>query len=227
VFVPLNTAVPLSTFVKSNAPLTTPLNVKVLLLPMALALNKVIALLSVAGFVADKAPLLLVPVPLSLMVLVFESVPLKFISNVAPAVTLVSVVLPSPVIVLIRNVPCETVVVPLYVLFPVKTTVPAPVFVKLNAPSTTPANVSVPVPPMLLLLPNVMVLFNADVFEPVNAPLPPTPVPLIVIVFVFANTPMIFMSNVAPDVTLVPLVLPRAALEAMLKVPLLTVVLPL
>ena len=102
-----------------------------------------------------------------------------------------------------------------------------PALVTANAPLTTPLNVAVPVPPMVLLLPKIILLL-ATTEEPltVNAPLE-TPVPLIVMFLVFANVALLKLkSNVAPAVTLVLVVAPKPAVEPMLNVPTDTEVVP-
>ena len=105
----------------------------------------------------------------------------------------------------------------------------APAFVKLNPePLTIPLNVPEPAPPIVLALIMVMALLKVSLVPvKVNAPLPPTPVPFIVMVLVLPKVPLLNpISNVAPDVTLVLVVLPNAVVAPALNVPAETNVLP-
>ena len=99
---------------------------------------------------------------------------------------------------------------------------PAPDFVMpkvLEPSSITPLNVRVPVPPKILLAPNVMLLESEAVPVPLNVP------PFNVIPSLPMATPLI--SNVAPFETIVPAaVVPNAFACATERVPALTVVVP-
>ena len=103
-------------------------------------------------------------------------------------------------------------------------TIPVVVFdtVKLKAPLNTPLNV--PVPPIVLLLPKTIGLLN--VAPILNAPLP-APTPLIVIAFVLAKLPSKTTKSIPPLETVVLLVLPKPVVAPILKLPALTVVVPL
>ena len=142
------------------------------------------------------------------------------------------------------------VVNPLYVLAPDNVHVPEPLLVSVPVPvpmieaidplpepvkvSPNPEPVMVPTllivkvaplfDPIVLALPKVIKPDNDDVPVPVNAPLLLTPVPLMVM----ASAPTAAaMSNVAPDDTVVPVaIVPNAEAFAALNVPALTVVKP-
>ena len=83
-------------------------NVLLVFALMVVIAANVIALLTVVVLDPTNAPLPLTPVPLNVIAFVLLKVPLKFISKVAPLVTLVLAVLPKPAALLIRNVPTLT-----------------------------------------------------------------------------------------------------------------------
>src|SRR3990167_6243883 len=106
---------------------------------------------------------------------------------------------------------------------------PAPVMVKSNPePVMVPALLKVKVPelePMVDALPKVIKPDKELVPSPVNAPAPPTPVPLMVTASLPTATPLIF--NVAPEVTdVLPVVEPSALAFAATNVPAVTLVAP-
>lgn len=138
---------------------------------------------------------------------------------------------PSAVLLPTFKVPAEKVVPPSYVLALDKVKLPAPDLVtpKLLAPSVmTPESVKLPAPPIVLAPASVTAPDNE--LEPVllvNAPLPPTPVP----VMLTSSLPMAkpAISSVAPLATVVLLpepVAPRAVALCALIVPVEIVVTP-
>src|SRR5438477_44091 len=101
--------------------------------------------------------------------------------------------------------------------------------VKLKAPLTIPFNVPEPAPPTVLLLPKVMALLKISLVPvKVKAPFLPTPTAFNVMQFLSLHDALpISISSVAPDVTLVLVVLPNPVAAPILNVPALTVVVPL
>ena len=102
---------------------------------------------------------------------------------------------------------------------PVKITVPEPDSVNPTAPLILPLTVNVPVPPNALPLFKVMGFVKLAVLVPVNDPVNVTVLALV--------KAMLLRFSVAPDETVVPLVLPKAPALFNCNVPALTDVAPL
>ena len=182
------------------APLATVVPPSVVPNPVALVTSSVPALTVVVPVyvlaplkVSVPAPVLVTaPVPemtpdkLAALVVLLVKVPLSAIAsaptaarrfNVAPLATVVPPsVVPNPVALKTPSVPALTVVVPLYVLAPLKFRIPAPVLVTVPVPEMTPVKVAFPVVEL------VKVPLSAIASAPTDA----------------------LMSNVAPEATVVP-----------------------